>query len=164
LTAREVAAPAIEKLLQDREELEHHRIDVAIPGQATGQGLHAQHQVLAHRELGNDLPPLGHIADATPGPLVRRHGGQLPILQLHRSRALPQQPDDGLEQGGLAHAIAPDQTHHLARAHAHVDVAQDVALAVIDVQPTHFKQVASHAASWVSLPRYTSITRGSFCT
>ena len=47
-------------------------------GQAAGAGLQAQAQVVPHRQLGNDLPPLGHIADPRPGPLVGRQGQQIP--------------------------------------------------------------------------------------
>ena len=50
-------------------------------GQAAGAGLQAQAQVVPHRQLGNDLPPLGHVADPRPGPLVGRQGQQIPPRQ-----------------------------------------------------------------------------------
>ena len=34
------------------------------------QGFKAQQQVFAHTELGNDFPPLGHLANARPGAAV----------------------------------------------------------------------------------------------
>ena len=140
LTAGEVAAAAAEELLQDREQLENDRIDVTVAGQAARQGLHAEQQVFAHRELGNDLPALGHVADAPPGAAVGRQGRHLPLLQVHRTAALAQQADHGLEQGGLADPIAADQAHHLTRLHGEVHIAQDVALAVIHVQPLNLER------------------------
>ncbi len=48
--------------------------------QAAGQGFETEQQVFAHRELGNDFPALGHVANATAGPLVGCQGRELPLV------------------------------------------------------------------------------------
>lgn len=149
------------------------------------QGLQTQQQVLAHRELGDDLAALGHVADAGPGPLVGRQGGEVPLADLHGATALAQQTDHRFEHGGFAHAVEADQADHLGGLHAQVHIAKDVAFAVENIEAPQGQLIAGvTAGAWrgngrgrgrhamfstlsrssVSTPRYTSITRGSLCT
>ena len=88
-------------------------MEMAMATHAPRQGFQTQQQVFAHAELGNDLPPLGHIANARPGAAV---GGKAPAVtacQLNATAALGHQADDRLEQGGFANSIEPDQAGHL---------------------------------------------------
>ena len=90
LSATEVTTFALEELLEDREQIENQRVDVAVLFQAPGQGLHAEQQIFLDRHLGNDVPALGDIADTRPGPLVGRLGGELAVLVIDRARSLLQ--------------------------------------------------------------------------
>ncbi len=55
---------------------------------------------------------------------------------------MAQHAHPGLEQGGLAHAVAAQQRHHLSRAHIEVDVANGQAAAVAGAEPAAAKQLA----------------------
>lgn len=72
LASGEIAAAAGEECLQDREQLKHQRIDVAVLGHPARKGLEPKQQVFPHGELGNDLPALGHIANPNPSPPMGR--------------------------------------------------------------------------------------------
>ena len=128
---------------------------MTVASQPTRQSLEAQQQVFTHRQLGNDLPTLGHVADASAGAAMGRHRRDLLAGQLDAAAALPQQTDDRLQQGGLAHAVETDQAGHLARGDREVDVAQDMALPVVDVESADLQNSVSHPLNSpsVSVPR-----------
>ena len=46
---------------------------------------------------------------------------------------------DGLDHGGLAHAVAPEQAYHFALAHPQVDALQHVAQTVVGVNAFEFE-------------------------
>ncbi len=146
LTAGKVAAPPVEELLQHREQLEHQRIDVAMAADATGPGLQTQQQIFPHAELSDDISPLRHVADATAGPLMGGLGGDIRTSQHDGAAALLQQADDRLEQGGLADPIEADQAHHLTGRNRKIDIAQDVAFAVIHIQVANAEKIATFVA------------------
>ena len=61
-----------------------------------------------------------------------------------------QQSGDGLERGGLAAAVRPDQGHDLAVAHFQRDAVQDP----YDAQIGHFDVVDfQHRYAWAPSPR-----------
>ena len=64
---------------------------------------------------------------------------------------------DGLERGGLARPVAPEQRHDLARPHVEVDPVEHVGLAVPGVQVAHLQQrvpaIGASAGRGLSHPR-----------
>ena len=70
LAAGQVAAAAVQHLLEHREQLEQFLRD----GGAARLGGQPHAQVLLHREAGEDLAALRHEADTRAGALVRRGG------------------------------------------------------------------------------------------
>ena len=64
-----------------------------------------------------------------------------------RRRCDRQQPHEGADRGGLAHAVAAHQAHHLARTDGEVDAEQHLRLAVAGLQPRDVEQRRAHAAS-----------------
>src|SRR5579883_2740098 len=78
LAAREVAALAVQHAPQHGEELEDALRNTACPVAPGGE---TDPQVLLHRELGEDFPTLGHVADAPPRAGLGRGGAQIPILE-----------------------------------------------------------------------------------
>src|SRR5215831_14957533 len=86
--------------------------------------LGAHQEVLSHREIAEDAPVLGHPAYAEPADLVRKEAlERLPVegdgAARHRD-----QSHDGLEGGGLARAVAPEQRNDLALAHFQGDAVE----------------------------------------
>ena len=71
LTTTQVTSTPIQKVLKNGEEFINEGIDMAIFAHATGQSFHTKHQVLANRQAGNDVPPLGHISNAMAGTAIR---------------------------------------------------------------------------------------------
>ena len=67
-------------------------------------------------------------------PMRARTSGRLPISSAFPQRTLPEagrnQSHDGLEQGGLAHAVATHQAGHAPFAKLERDVPERVALTV----------------------------------
>src|SRR5688572_25657522 len=163
LPARQVAAAAPEHALQHREHLEDARRD----------GGRAHQQVLFHREAREDLAPLRHVAQAGARTLVGFRLHQVELVEPDVAAARGHEAHQGLEQRGLAHAVATEQRGHLARRKLEAHVAQDVAAAVVLIEslndhwkkgsgPFYGKRVLTPFS--VQRPRYTSITRSSFFT
>ena len=152
LTTTEVTAFAGQKLLQNGEEFVDEGIDAPVAGESSWQSLHPEHQVLFHRQLGNDFPTLGDVTHTGASPLVRSLAIQGIGVEDDLAATGTQQTDQGLEQGGLAHAVPADQAHHLPRIHGEVHVPKDVALAVIGVQAADLKQ-RRHPFSSSVVPR-----------
>src|SRR5215472_1971192 len=86
--------------------------------------LGAHQEVLGHRQIAEDASVLGHPADAEPTDLVRQKGlERLPVEGDGAARHFDQS-HDGLEGGGLACAVAPEQRDHLALARLQGDAVE----------------------------------------
>ena len=109
-------------------------------------GIRAELQVLAHAEVGEDAPPLGHLdepgLDDTAGVRACQH------LAAEAHFAIPrgQQRADGVVQGGLAGAVAAEERDDLARKHVEGDAAQHLDATVAGAQLAHLQQGLAHAA------------------
>ena len=152
LTPTQIAAFARQKLLKDRKQLVNEWIDMAIPRQSTRHRLHPQEQVFFHRELGDDLATLRHITNPGPSPLMRCLTIQLRTVKRHGSGAGAQQTDQRFQQGGFAHTIAADQTNHLSRVHAEINIPKNVTFSVKRVETLDLQQVRHWFSSSV-VPR-----------
>jgi hypothetical protein len=110
LPAREIAAAAVDHLLEHREQfvqLRRNRRAAALVGQA-----HAQ--VFLDREAREDLAALRHEADAGPGAVVGRGLLDRLAFELDAAALDGHQAHQRLQQRGLAHAIAAQQHGDLA--------------------------------------------------
>src|SRR5690606_32512143 len=67
-----------------------------------------------------------------------------------------QAADDRADRGALAHAVAPEQRHHLAGADVEVEAEQHPAGAIAGLQAAAAQQRRVHPAT--SVPRYTACT------
>ena len=91
-----------------------------------GARVHADQHVLEHAHLVEAALVLEGARDAERGDPVRRQPGQL-VLSVGEQDLAPgrwMQAGDGVEKGGLAGAVRPDQAENLALGHGQVDVAK----------------------------------------
>src|SRR5207253_9251306 len=96
--------------------------------------------VLVARQIGKDAGVLGRVADAEPRALVRGQRGDVAAAEADPPRARRQEPDDGVDRGGVPRAVAPHETHRLAFAHGERDAAEELRWAAmrvdtLDVEP-----------------------------
>ena len=120
--------------------------------QSPWERLHAEHQVLLHGQLRDDFSSLRHIPQASARPLMGRLAIQDGTVEANGALTGAKQTDQRLQQGGLSHPIAANQADHLPGIHGEIDVPQDVALAVIGVQPADLQQ-GGHGCSSSDVPR-----------
>src|SRR6202040_168811 len=99
---------------------------------------------------------LGHVADAEACATLGRELAQIGPGELDHAGRRRQQPHDALEQRGLPHAVAAHETGARSGGHGAIDIPERMAAAVGLVEAGDRER--AHA------PRYTSMTRGSFCT
>ena len=137
LAARQVGAQVALALLQARKHLvdapERPRLAHALAIAAGGD------QVLAHGQIGKDVPAFWHQPDARARHEVRGPAGDVVPAQAHRAAARRHHAHDRLDGGGLAHAVAPDERDDLAladiEAHPEQGLARPVErLDVLDLQ------------------------------
>jgi hypothetical protein len=63
LTTTEVTPFTVKELLKNWEQVKDKGVNTAILRHPARQGLHAQHQVIPHRDLRNDISTLGYISN-----------------------------------------------------------------------------------------------------
>ena len=83
-------------------------------------------EVLRHRQVGEQPAVLGRVPDAQPRPPVRRQRADFLALESDLARAQRQEPDDAVDGGGLAGAVAAHQHHRFLLAHRQRNLAQDL--------------------------------------
>ena len=128
LAAREVLAGMRLARREPREERED-----AIEVPASGSPVRRHLQVLQHRERGKDPPTLRDEAHPHLDGAKRRQAGHVAALEDHPPLARRGESDESADEGGLSHAVAPEDGHHLALRHAERHAVQHVALAVVAV-------------------------------
>ena len=82
-------------------------------------------EVLAHREVVEELDRLPRARQPAPRPRVRRQRGELLAVELHAT-AGADEAADRVDEGRLAGAVRADQADELARADLEVDVDDGV--------------------------------------
>src|SRR5207245_10457186 len=147
LATGERLARLLDPLAQAREVMEH-LVETAAPerGRPVGGGRQAELEVLAHAESGKDPTIFRHEADAEPRDLVRGASREIDALELDRAAPGLEEPDQGLHQGRLAHAVAAQERDRLARAHLERDPEEDRRRSVPGVDVGYFQQASSPAA------------------
>ena len=94
----------------------------------TGRPRHAvgpENQVLSDRQRAEDVPAFGDEAAAAFDDALRRVVVDLAFVELDLAAAGLQNARDGLEQGGLARPVGPDDGDDLARRDVQRDPLED---------------------------------------
>src|SRR5918993_3014172 len=120
-------------------------------------------QVLTHGQVGKNGATFGHITNAEPRNAIGPGAGAIGAPNSNRTRSWPHQPKHRSDQGGLAHAIAAQESDGFAAPDCKRRAVQDMAGAVVGMQlrgvyqrwRTHAQCDAS-SSRWV--PRYASCT------
>ena len=132
LAARQLPAAVVAPFRKARED----RID-AIDGPRS-VALRAQSQSLLDRQARPESPPLRHVAQARASDGVRIEAHDVASVEADRPRAHRREPDDGVAERRLAHAVAADDRKH-AMLERQRDALQSMRLAVIDLQILHLQ-------------------------
>src|SRR6478736_4264822 len=152
-------------LRQPRKDAEHI-VALAGDGRRVALQVGAHHQVLAHREVGEDHAAFRHMAQTACDDAVRRLAvdalafiGDAPFLW-------PDQPGHRAQRSALARAVAADQRDDAAGLDLQRNAVQgaDGPVAhrqVLDDQHVQVVPRADTATGAASSPRYASITLGS---
>ena len=119
---------------------------VLVPGPGPLRG-GAQAQVFLDAEIGDDAAALRHHGNAAPGRIVGSGPAQHLTADAQGTAAQRGHAQQGVDQRGLADAVAADEGHPLAGFDAQVEVVQDMGRAVAGVHV--FETQQAHAA----LPR-----------
>src|SRR5262245_15897811 len=98
--------------------------------QVAVRGAPHQHDRLDREREGRRVQ-LRHVSNAARS-LADRIGRERPTLDLRLAGKRPDQPEQRLQQRGLAAAIRPEQRQHLALRERHVEPASDHAVTVAD--------------------------------
>ena len=85
---------------------------------------------------------------------VRGLAGDVGRTDAHGPAARTEEAHDRCDRRRLSRSVPADERHGLSVADIEVDALQDVALAVVRLQPAHLQR--RHAST--ALPRYTSWT------
>jgi hypothetical protein len=170
LAAGQIADPGVgEPLRADRGQHLVHQLAPPGRGQRQAEPLPIQAQpdqvTGAQRHVRVERYLLRHVADqpGPPGPGLAGHPDGAAGRRL--------QPEDHLEQGGLARPVGADQPGELALAHGEADVLQDLAAAQPDVQVVDAEHLgraghgrrAGHDPSF-SVDTWPATARCSACT
>ena len=110
-------------------------------------------QILARGEIGENLPALGHQADAELGDAVGRAARGSPRRRSGSSRPRRRQPHDRAHGRGLAHAVAAHQRHHLAGRDGERNAEQHLAAAVAGLDARRPRAARSAMATASCSPR-----------
>src|SRR4029077_20903252 len=87
-----------------------------------------------------DTAVLRDVAETEACDLVGLEGPEIATVELHIAGRGSNQPNDRLERGRFAGAVATEQGDDLARVHLEVDVEQHLRAAVAGAQPADFKR------------------------
>ncbi len=110
-------------------------------------------QVLAHGQVRKYLAAFRHQADAELGDPVGRQAADFLAAESDPAGARRRQPHDRAHGGGLAHAVAAHQRHHLAGRDGKRNAEQHLAEAVAGFDAGEFEDAVSHAARPPTRPR-----------
>ena len=109
-------------------------------------------QIFLHRHLQKDPAPLGHLGQTVGHQLIRPHIADVVSLKNDAPRLGAQQAGDGLQGGGLAGAVGPDEGDDLPLVHVEGDVLDGVDGPIVDVDVLHIQQRV-HGQPSFFLPR-----------
>ena len=139
LAARKLAAEVALPLRELREQRVHALERPRRRARSPGRG---RDEVLAHGEVGEDLPPFGHQPEPRLRDAIRGQPVQRLALETDRPGAAARHAHDRAHRRRLAHAVAPEQRHDLARAHRERDAEQHLAAPVGGLEALDFERHA----------------------
>jgi len=141
--------PAIgESPRERREQLEHATLVPATRDRSRGE-----QEVLAHAEVGEDAASLRDQRDAGPGDAMGRRAAQLDPAHGDRTGACAYEAGDGGDRRRLAGTVAAHDRDRFARADLEVDPLEDMAFAVVRMQPGDAERAHPPAAFPSAFPR-----------
>src|SRR6267143_3617219 len=108
LAAAEGSGPLLQPLAQAREILEHARRILA-RGAEIASRVPTEQQILAHGQLGEDLPSFGHLNDTHANQAVGARSVDAPTVELDRATRRPEETGDHPQRGRLAGAVGSEQ-------------------------------------------------------
>ena len=132
LAAGQRPALAIEQRAQPRQRVDHalDRAGLDLAGvRAPGQA-----QVFDRGEARQDASALRHITHAESAALVSLHARDVDAVHRHPAGRRGHQPEQRLQQGGLADAVVTDDAHGLALAQLKIDAMQHRHMAIAGTQ------------------------------
>lgn len=106
---------------------------------AHGQG---KFHVFTYGQQGEDLAALRHITDAQGRAALHRQRKQVRSFKENMTGARRQHAHDALKQGGFAHAVSSHEAGARTGLYLKVDVAQDVAFAIILIETCYMQHYA----------------------
>src|SRR5262249_20568332 len=89
-------------------------------------------QIVADREVGEELEALERSCDAQPRPLVRLETAHITAVEQDSARAGGLQAGDDVEERRLAGAVRTDESRDLCRGHVEVDARERAVSAEVD--------------------------------
>ncbi len=107
-----------------------YRVQVPVAAAALPRG---KRQVLTHRQVRKDAPPLRHQTDAGARDAVPRDARNVARVEDAAARARRRKTDDAADRRRLARAVATQQANPLSRLDAQRDALQDITVAVVRV-------------------------------
>ena len=113
LLAAAQGPPPLREPLAEKGEVPEHRLEIERTPALVDEPSHAQ--IVAHRHVGKDAAPLGHVTDPEAGAPERAQTRYVASLVLDAAAARGQQADQRLHEGRLADPVSPQHAHHLAR-------------------------------------------------
>src|SRR5438067_4232968 len=140
---------------EDREELHYLGLVPAIRDRPRGDG-----DVLADGQIAEDAAALGYERDACASDLMGRRGGEIGAIDVHAPTSRSQKARDRGDRRRLARTIAADERHGFSRGDVEINALQDMAFAVVGMEPADREGECAHATV-TAFPRYTSLTRTS---
>src|SRR5215472_2655753 len=96
-------------------------------------------EVLQHRQVGEAAGARRQVGDLALGPAVWGPAADVDVSDADRAGGPGEKANDAQERGRLAGAVAAQQRHQFAVTDIEVEVEDDVALAVADVEPANLE-------------------------
>src|SRR5437867_6179208 len=115
------------ELLDEAGEEGERGVEVGTHGRgvaAARAGEGTQHEIVVHALVAEDAASLGHEGDAVPGDPPRRPPADVTAIEGDTPGGRTENTRDGLEERGLARAVAADHGDDLPRPHLDGDVVQ----------------------------------------
>jgi hypothetical protein len=104
---------------------------------AARAGKGAQHEIVVHALVAEDAAPLGHEGDAVAGHPPRGPPPDVTAIEGDAPGSGTKNARDGLEERGLARAVAADHRDDLSRSHLDGDIVEHGHRAIADAESRH---------------------------
>src|SRR5207247_9308473 len=127
-----------------REIFEHARRLLA-SGTEIRSGVPAEQQILAHGQLGEDLPSFGHMDDAGAHHTVRAPAIDAPTVELDRAARRPEETGDHPQCRRLTRAVRPEERDNAALGDLETDAVQRADAPVVGLDVVHYEERTSPA-------------------